>query len=140
MPKLTPSEAREKHARNLKASVPDIKAGVNRVTVSPTVRAADNIEKMRTNLFAAFDDGRVERGLRRVTKEEWQAAMLKKGVNSIGPGIDAAAAKMEDFFGKLFPYQASLQNRIAGMSDLTVEDSRARMNEWFDGMVSFSYK
>lgn len=140
MPKLTPAEAREKHARNLKNSVQDIKAGVNRVTVSPAVSAANNIDKMRSKLLEAFDDGRVERGLRRVTVEEWKTKMLSKGVNNIGPGIDAAAGKMDHFFGKLFPYQASLQARVGAMDDLTLADSRARMNEWFDGMAAFSYK
>ena len=140
MPKLTPTEATEKHARNLKNSITDIRAGVNRVSVSPTVAAANKIDKMRANLIAAFDDGRVERGLRRVTLEQWKAQMLTKGVNNIAPGIDAATAKMNDFFGKLFPYQASLQATVGAMPDITLADSRNRLTAWFDGMVGFSYK
>ena len=140
MPKLSPQDAREKHARNLKAAEPDIRRGVERLTVSPTVSAANNIEKMRQNLVAAFDDGRVERGLRATSLEDWKSAFLKKGINNIGPGIDAASAKMEDFFTRLFSYQATLQNQVHAMDDLTIQDSRARLLAWFDGMSGFSYK
>lgn len=137
MPKLTPREAREKHARNLKASVPDIRAGVARVTISPTAKAADKVDKMRAKLMEAFDSGKVERGLRRVTLEEWKTKMTDKGINNIATGVDLSADKIERFFAELFPYQESLQARISAMPDLTLEDSVARASTWIREMAKF---
>jgi len=39
MPKLTPAEYAEKHARRLKASTEDIRKGVAKVTEAPTAKA-----------------------------------------------------------------------------------------------------
>ena len=40
MAKLTPTEVTEKHARRLKGSIEDMRAGIARVTASPTAAAA----------------------------------------------------------------------------------------------------
>lgn len=137
MPKLSPREAREKHARNLKAAVPDITAGVDRVTVSPAAKAADKIDKMKAGLDAAFASGKVERRLRSVTLEDWKRKMKNKGIPNIARGVDESADKIERFFSELFPYQESLQGRIAGMPDLTLEDSVSRASTWIREMAKF---
>jgi len=140
MPKLTPAEAREKHARRLKGATEDIRRGVQRVTEAPGKAAAKKVDKMRQNILASLDDGTWEARVSGVSLEDWQTQMVDKGIPRIAAGIDGAAAKMEGFFEELFVHQASLQNKIGSMSDLTLEDSINRMVEWSRGMSKFKRK
>ena len=137
MAKLTPQQAREKHARNLKASVPDIQIGVNAVTDAPGAKAAAQQEKMLTNLTEAVRSGKWARRVSAVTLEDWKANMLQKGVGRIASGIDGASDKVEAFFAQLFPYQDTLKRQLDNMPDLTLEDSINRMVTWVRGMADF---
>lgn len=136
----TPAEAREKWARNLKAAVPDIQAGVNRVTEAPGKKAAEKASKMLTNLTAKVQDGTWAARVGSVTLEEWKAATLDKGVGRIAAGVDGASDKIEDFFGQLFAHQATIQSKLKTMPDLTLEDSINRMTTWVRDMAKFSKK
>ena len=138
MSRLTPSEAREKHARNLKAAVRDIERGVDRVTEAPGAAAARKQDKMLANVMEAVSSGKWARRVAAVPLEEWKDKMKNKGIGRIASGIDASAAKMEEFYAELFPFQDSLQGKIKGMPDLTLEDSISRASEWMRGMAKFS--
>jgi len=140
MAKLTAAQAREKHARNLKASVPDITIGVDAVTEAPGKKAAAAQAKMKANLVASIDDGTWAQRVGAVTLEEWKTAMKDKGIGRIASGIDGAAAKTEDFFNQLFSYQDSIKPEIDRMPDLTLEDSINRMTTWVRKMAQFSKK
>lgn len=140
MSKLTPQEAAEKQARNLKNSIPDITAGVNRVTEAPGIKAAAKADKMRANLIKSLDDGTWANNVKSVTVDQWKDKMLKKGVNRISDGIDAARPKVEGFFQQLFPYQDQLITKVNGMRDVTLEDNIARMTAMVRGMADFKYK
>ncbi len=83
MAKLTPMQAREKHARRLKGATEDIRIGVNRVTEAPGEKAAAKVDKMRANLLAAIDSGKWSAGVKRVGLEEWKAKMTEKGIPRI---------------------------------------------------------
>ena len=138
MSRLTPEEAQEKHARNLKASVPDITLGVERVTEAPGKKAAAKADKMLANLTKSVQDGTWAARVGAVTLEDWKDKMRTKGIPRIAAGIDGAAAKTRDFFGQLFAYQDTLQGQLRGMPDLTLEDSISRMTTWVRGMAKFS--
>jgi len=140
MPKLTPEEAREKHARRLKAATEDIRRGVMRVSEAPGVKAAQKVDKMRARLLEKIDDGTWARRVASVSLEEWRKLMTEKGIGRIAAGIDGAAEKMEDFFSQLFEYQDRLQQKIKDMPDLTFEDNVNRMVTWVRGMKEFSKK
>jgi len=140
MARMTPAEAREKHARRLKASIPDIEAGVDRVTEAPGKKAAAKADKMLAGITEAVRDGTWARRVGAVSLEEWKAKMKAKGVGRIAAGIDAAAAKTEDFFAQLFSYQDSIKSKVDGMPDLTLEDSINRMTTWVRDMAKFSKK
>jgi len=140
MPKLTPEEAREKHARRLKAATEDIRRGVMRVSEAPGVKAAQKVDKMRARLLEKIDDGTWARRVASVSLEEWRKLMTEKGIGRIAAGIDGAAEKMEDFFSQLFEYQDRLQQKIKDMPDLTFEDNVNRMVTWVRGMKEFRKK
>lgn len=140
MAKLTPEQAQEKHARRLKGATEDMRLGVERVTVSPTSLAAAKKDKMRTNIMKSIDTGKWERGLKRVSLEDWKKQMTEKGIARVSAGIDGAAAKTTAFFGELFPFQDNLKREIERLPDVTLEDNINRMTTFVRGMAKFTRK
>lgn len=140
MAKLTPAEYREKHARRLKGATEDMRLGVEKVTESPTMKAAAKKDKMKARLNAALDSGKWERGLKRVTLEDWKRQMIDKGVGRVAAGIDGAAAKVEAFAAELLPFQDTLKGSITKMPDVTLEDNINRMTTFIRGMAKFQRK
>lgn len=137
MSKLTPEQFADKQIRRLAASTEDIRLGVEGVTVAPTAKAAAKIDKMKRNLLAAFDSGKVERGLKRVNLDDWKKAMLEKGVPRVASGIEEARPKLVAFASKLLPFQDNLKKEIDKMPDVTLEDSIARATKFMRGMAKF---
>jgi len=140
MAKLTPAEFREKHARRLKAAVEDMRKGVENVTESPTAKAAAKADKMRTNIVASIDSGKWEKGLKRVSLEEWKDKMITKGVNRVATGIDGAAAKVEAFAADLLPHIDQGKALIDKLPDVTLEDSINRMTTFVRHMSKLKRK
>ena len=137
MSRLTPDEAAVKQANRLKGATEEIRKGIERVTVSPTAKAATKIAKMRTNLLAKIDDGTVERRLKEVTLDDWKQKASTTGVNRIAEGIDGAHNKQVAFYSKLFPAQDALIQQIDKMPDTSLEDNINRMTTFIRGMSKF---
>jgi len=137
MAKLTANEFQEKHARRLKASIDDMRKGVERVTVSPTEKAAAKQDKMKANILASIDNGKWAAGLKRVTLDDWKTKMINKGVNRVASGIDEAAPKVVAFASELLPHIDSVKAKIEKMPDVTLEDNIGRMTEFIRGMSKF---
>jgi len=137
MARVTAVEFQEKHARRLKAALPDMRKGVEGVTESPTKKAAAKQDKMRANIVAAIDSGKWAAGLNRVSLESWKADMIDKGVNRVSAGIDGAKDKTVAFAEKLLPHVDSGVAKIKGMSDVTLEDNITRMVEFTRHMSTF---
>jgi len=127
MSKLTPEEFQDKHARRLKGSIEDMRQGIERVTESPTAKAAAKKDKMKQNLVASIDSGKWEAGLKRVTLDEWKTKMIDKGLNRVASGIDGAKDKVIAFAGEFLPHLDKIQEELRKMPDLTLEDSITRM-------------
>ena len=138
--KITAAEFKEKHARNLKASLVDMRAGVEKVTEAPGAQAAAKQDKMLANLTAKVADGTWARRLKGVTLEDWRNKMINKGLPRVSGGIDAAAAKVEDFAAQLLPAVDAASRKAQAMPDLTLEDSIARMTSFVREMAKFSKK
>lgn len=137
MARVTPDEFVEKHARRLKGAVEDMRRGIERVTESPTAKAAAKKDKMRSRINEALDNGKWERGLRAVSTEQWKTQMLEKGLPRVSGGIDAAAPKVRSFASELLPYIDGQVEKVKRMPDLTIEDSINRMTTFVRGMSQF---
>lgn len=137
MAKLTPEEFQEKHARRLKAAVEDVRKGIDRVTESPTSKAASKQDKMLTNLTAAVQNGKWAAGLKRVTLEEWKTKARDIGVNRIAAGIDGAKSKVVAFAGELLTHIDRGTERIKSMPDVTLDDNINRMTSFIRHMAEF---
>lgn len=137
MAKLTASEFQEKHARRLKASVEDVRRGIDRVTENPCEKAAAKSDKMLTNLTAAVNSGKWAAGLKRVSLEDWKKQARDVGVNRIAAGIDAAKDKVVAFAEELLPHIDRQKSKIASMPDVTLDDNINRMTTFIRGMSEF---
>lgn len=123
MARVNPEEYQEKHARRLKAAVPDIVKGVEKVTKNPCEQAAEKQDKMLANLTESVQNGKWARGLKKVSLEDWRAKMLVKGTARIASGIDGAKDKVVEFAKVLLPHVDAGVAKVKAMPDLTIEDS-----------------
>lgn len=138
MAKVSAAEFQEKHARRLKAAMPDIQRGVERVTTAPGKQAAAKQAKMKANINKAIDSGKWAKKVSAVSVSDWQQKTITKGIPRIASGIDAAADKVTAFASKLLPAVDAAVAKIAGMPDLTLEDNIARNNTYIREMAKFS--
>lgn len=136
----TAREATDKWAKNLKGSTESIRKGIDRVSVSPAAKAADNIEKMKARLMEAFDNGTIEKALRGVELEDWKDAFKNVGIGRISGGVDKADGKMIEFFDWLIPRVEAGKTKIAKMPDITLEDNISRMTTFVRHMAEQKYK
>lgn len=135
MAKLTAAQFQEKHARRLKASTEDMRAGIDRVTENPCEKAAARQDKMLTNLTNAVTNGKWANGLRRVSLEDWKRKARDVGVNRVAAGIDAASAKVVAFAEVLLPHVDRGRDKIMGMPDVTIDDNINRMTTFIRHMA-----
>jgi len=140
MVKVTPEEFQEKHARRLKAALPDIRRGIEKVTESPMEKAAKKKEKMKARLIEAIDTGVWERRLRRRTLEFWKKRASEVGVARISAGIDAAKEDVIEFAEVLLPHVEKGQKIVEEMPDITLDDMVARAEKFIRHMAELKYK
>ena len=132
-----PQRSAQKWVRNLSGATEDIRAGVEDVTESPMDKAADAAEKYVQRVQEAVNSGKFQQRLRNTPLSKWKDNTLNKGRQRIGSGAQAAQSDVEEFFEELFPYQERLSREVDQMSDVTLEDSIARMTAWTRGMAEF---
>lgn len=121
------------------SNIPKIKEGINAVTESPGVAAANNIEVMVQNFMAAYSDGSLEAALRGVDLGQWKSAALE-GTARIGPGMERRREVIEEFHRQLQEYQLAYTSEIDRLPSGTLEASRTRMNANFDAMAQFKFR
>ncbi|KKN35890.1 hypothetical protein LCGC14_0778940 [marine sediment metagenome] len=127
----------EKWNRRIKASTPDIRAGLEGVEEAPTLAAVAKKDKFKTRLMEAIDNGKWEAGLRRVSLEEWRSAAINKGVPRIAAGADEAQGKVQEFAAEILPHIASGQAAVNKLPDFTIEDSINRVGTFMRHMSNF---
>jgi len=140
MPKVSEAEFVEKWGRRLKASTEDMRRGADKVASAPSAAAIKKKEKMKAKLIAAIEDGTWERMLGAVTLEDWRTAFKDTGIGRVSSGVDKAGDKMTKFAGWLLPRVSAGQTAIAGMPDITLDDSIARMTKFTRHMAEKKYK
>lgn len=136
--RVTPAAFQEKHARRLKAALEDMRAGVNQVTESPGIAAAEAQTKMRTNLVAAIDNGTWARRVSAVPLQAWKDAMVNKGIPRVSAGIDGAAGKVREFATQLIEHENRVLEEVDRLPDVTLEDSINRATTWIRRMSEFT--
>lgn len=123
----------------LSASVERVRAQVEKLTVSPTERAAASVQRWIARLQDPDTQERWQANLRAVSLEDWKRAMIEKGVPRIAQGASAAQAKVTDFASKLINYLNTVLPEIERMPKLTIEDSINRVTTYIRRMAQFKY-
>jgi len=123
--------------RNIKASTPDIRAGIEGVDEAPTLAAVAKQDKFKTKLMESIDSGKWADGLRRVTLEAWRSAAINKGIGRIAAGADEALPKVLAFAEEVLPHIARGQAEVAKLPDFTIEDSINRVAVMMRHMAGF---
>jgi len=136
----SPTKISEKWNRNLKASVPDIVDGVEGVTEDPGAKAVAQIDKMRSKILESLDSGLWADRRLSVSMAEWKSKTIAKVKARLSTGADAAMPKRAKFDAWLVDRLNAILPSIAGMSDMTIEDSKARMIAMVDHMASQRYR
>lgn len=133
----TADEMASKWNRRIKASTPDIRAGIEKVDESPTLAAVAKQDKFRTKLLESIESGKWADGLRRVTLEAWRSAAINKGIGRISAGADEALPKVVSFAEEILPHIARGQAEVNKLPDFTIEDSINRVGVFMRHMAGF---
>lgn len=131
------SDVAAKWSKNLASSGDSIRQGVQNVTQAPTQKAAQNVNAYVNGVNQAAASGKWQRGLNRVSLQDWQNATLQKGLPRITSGATAGKSKMESFMTQFLPHVDQLQNVLASMPRGDIEQNKARMLAAVDHMAKF---
>lgn len=121
-----PQSIADKWASKLGAAGQSIKEGVESVTTSPTLKAASRVDAYVNGVQEAATSGRWQRGLQKVSLQDWKDAMINKGLNRITSGATAAKPKFVTFMQKLLPYQDSVVKQLENMPRGGLQENIAR--------------
>jgi len=124
---LDPTTASKKWQTNLTNSTAAITAGVNAVTVSPTIAAAAAVSKWQAKLSSPDTATKFVNSLKAVSLQDWQTAMTTTGVGRIASGAQKGVGKYQTFATKFYPFLAQVQSTIKAMPSLTLQDNINRM-------------
>lgn len=137
MAKITATDYAEKWSRRLSGATEDIRRGVEAVTESPGKKAAEKKAKWVAKMTDAAVQNKWASNVAAITVEKWRAQTIDKGLPRISAGASAAVDKMQRFGEQLLAYQSNNLSKVHSMPDVTLADSKARMDAWFDIMSKF---
>jgi hypothetical protein len=125
MRNVTPQQAADNWANGMSSSSTKMIAGIKAVTENPAAKAIDAIPRMVQGIQQAAADGRIARGLGRVTLQSWQNDMLTKGVTRVGAGASSAKPKVAAFFTQFLPYLQAGVSQLPARGDYSANKARA---------------
>jgi hypothetical protein len=137
---LNPTTVTEKWVRRAQGAGQDFIDGVKNTTVNPMEEAAKNTAKALNNYTESVTSGRMERALRKVTKDSWIKSTVEKGASRFTTGVAAGKEKMQAFMQDFLPYAETVSNDIKNMPDITFEDAKARMLAAVDKLHAYKMK
>lgn len=126
-----------KWAQRAGAAAQDYVNGAQQTDKDPTALAIAAIPRMRAQVLAAIDTGKVAAGLRRSGKQGWLDGITSKGASNYSSGVSAAQGKVEQAFSSLLSYEQALLGRLATMPQNTDAERDARALFWIQGMRGY---
>jgi hypothetical protein len=112
--------------------------GIRAVTVAPGQRAAARKAEYVEGVAAAAD--KWAQRVASVTLQDWQQAMLAKGVGRVAAGVQAAQGKFAAFMSQLLPYAERVSALVSQMPKGTLEDSVRRAEAAIRAMSEFRFR
>ena len=135
MARVTPDQATEKWASRLGGATQEIRNGVAGVTVAPGMQAAKQKDLWLMRLQQSAD--KWARRVGAVSLQEWQTAMVEKGIPRIASGANAAKPKVASFMAEFLPYVDQGVAKVKAMPKGDLSSSAARMLAMMQHNASF---
>lgn len=133
MAKLTAAQIAAKWQSRYAAAGEAMKQGAQAVTVSPTQKAIQAKDRYIAGVQKAFNEGRYEAGLSKVTLADWKQAYMDKGIANAQAGARTGAAKLERHEREFGPIRDQI---VASLPERgTLEENLARMVAMARGMA-----
>lgn len=105
-----PGTVAQRWATNLAGATGKMTDGINAVQTAPGVAAARQKQVWAANTAASVDKWASKTAA--VSLQDWQQAMINKGVSRVASGATAAQPKMQAFLTKFLPF---LDSAVAGL-------------------------
>ena len=123
----------QRWAQNLGSAGQKITDGVNAVSQAPGAAAAAQVGVWAANTQAA--QAKFARNVAAVSLNQWQQAVINKGIGRLQSGAQAAEPKFQVFMTKLLPYVQSGRGTLPKRGNL--QQNIARMTQWVTYMSKF---
>ena len=123
----------QRWAQNLGNAGQKITDGVNAVSQAPGAAAAAQVQVWAQNTQAA--QAKFARNVAAVSLNQWQQAVINKGIGRLASGATAAEPKFQTFMSKLLPYVQSGRSALPKRGNL--QANIARMTAWVTYMSKF---
>lgn len=133
-----PATTAQLWATRLAASAPQIEAGVRGVTAAPGAKAAAAVDLWIANVTAARD--KFIRNAGAVTLQQWQDAMITKGIPRVASGAQAAIGKATNFYTQFLPFVENVAQQVRAMPKGNLEAGIARATAQIRGNAGFVYQ
>lgn len=122
---LNAQEVTTKWLNSMQRAGDNYRQGVMAVQEAPTARAAAAVDRFVQGVQRAVDDGTWQRGLNRVSLQQWQRSAVDKGATRIATGALAAKDKMQAAMADLLPYIQSGVAQLPPRGDLAANINRS---------------
>jgi hypothetical protein len=122
---INPQETAEKYRRRASAARQDWERGINNLTEAPGRLAAAKKQKWQQNTAEAAD--RWAENVASVSLEEFKARALATGGSRYTQGVDAGAARYEEYIREAAPKIDAFVRTVKAMPNNTFQESIARM-------------
>lgn len=130
MSRLSPQAYAEKWGRNMKASISDVVSGIEKVTESPTAKAAQALDRAAIAYQEAISSGRTAAKLNAVSLSEWKEVTKAKVTSRLASGVDSASAKQVQMASRLLPFVDAAADAANALPKGTLSDSINRMTRF----------
>ena len=134
MAKVTAAQYAEKWARRMKNSAQDIQLGIDKVTESPTAKAAQSLDRAAQAYQEAVSSGRMAQKLNNVSLQDWKETTKSKVAARLSSGVDAAGSKQVAMAQKLLPIVDAAAAEANALPKGSLADSINRMTTFVTRM------
>jgi len=127
------NQAAQDWVNGISAKTAKMTQSVQAVTVAPGQAAARQKAVWLQNTQASAD--RWAQRVGNVSLQDWQAAMVSKGIPRVASGASAAQGKMAAVFAQLLPYIENAKRSLPARG--TYEQNKSRAVAMMDAMHNF---
>ena len=134
MANKNPQESLQKWERRTTSAAPDFKKGVERVTESPTAKAAQRVDKALAGFQEAVTSGRMAAQLNAVTLGDWKTQTMQKGGANFATGVANVSQRKKNNMVENFQVVEAVATEVRAMPDNTLEERIQRSIAMIRGM------